>query len=67
MELHYKWLIYTLGGSIYPVHGWSIVMNLSSVDRQPDVSSENTHTHRLYICCTGRRRRPPVLTGSTVF
>ena len=36
-----KWLIYILGGSIYPVHGWSMAMNLSSVDRQWDLSSES--------------------------
>lgn len=36
-----KWLIYILGRSIYPVHGWSIAINLSSADRQWDLSSES--------------------------
>lgn len=37
---HNRWLIYTLGGSIYPVHGWSIAMNPNSVEQQRDVSCE---------------------------
>lgn len=41
---HNRWLIYTLSGSIYPVHGWSIAMNPNSVEQQRDVSSERVGT-----------------------
>lgn len=43
---HNIWLIYILGGSIYPVHGWSIAMHPSPVDRKQDVSSESPKRHK---------------------